>query len=156
MNKPGDEPSGGEPILVLHAVAGDCPTVPMTATLQEAARLLARSGLDLLPVTDEERVLGVIGTRELAVAGCGEGLDPASTTVLAVMTEKPEACRIDLPAREALARMRRQGLTAMPVYDRDARLAGVVSIHRLLDSLDEHATQGPEPEYVRRVRGEPL
>lgn len=132
----------------------EVPAVPLTATLQEAAAMLQGAGVALLPVSDAERVVGAIGVQDLAFKGCAAGRDPTVTQVREILTGDSLACRPDMPAAQALHLLRRHHLAAALVLDGEHRLVGVIHLHRLLDCLDADEPHGPEPEYVRRVRGD--
>ncbi len=61
--------------------------VPPDATVEEAARVMARSGVDTLVVVDgEERPLGTITDRDLVVRCIARGRAPGETFVSEVMT----------------------------------------------------------------------
>ena len=69
----------------------------------------------------------------------------------------PIACSGDFPLRSALALMRERQQASLVVLDGEGTIAGVVSLAELLDLLEHlvpEETDGPEPEYVRQVRGE--
>ena len=141
-------------IFTAQAMTTDLPLVPVTATAQEAAAMLGEAAVTLLPVGEDDRVVGCIDVRDLAVKCCASGLDPRATPVGDLMSPGPFDCRPDMPAAEAVRMMRRHAVSAAPVRDGDDRFVGVVFLHRLLDWLDDDRPHGPEPEHVRRVRGD--
>ena len=47
-------------------------------TLKEAAQAMAALGVGLLPVTDNDRLVGMISDRDIAIRGIGMGRGPES------------------------------------------------------------------------------
>jgi CBS domain-containing protein len=134
----------------------DLPTVPPGASLVEAARLLRRTGAVLLPVRSASGIVGYVSEKDLALKGCGSGGDPAGIVVADVMTEDPVALPGSAPAELALELMARTGMTAVVVQSDDGQIVGVATLADVLDGLNRPPPEGPVPDSVKRVRGEPL
>jgi CBS domain-containing protein len=138
--------------LSMHNV----PMLPPEATLIDAGRALQAAGTPALAVMQDGRLLGTVSERDLAVKGCGAGLTPKDVTVSAICDRNPAACPADTGLSHALGLMRNRGQSWLLVMDRDAQVAGVVSLDALiavLAGLVPEGGTGPEPEYSRRVRG---
>ena len=138
----------------------NAPPLAPGATLQEAAAALGAAGLAVLPVMVGDRLVGTLSDRDLALGGCGGGLDPTHARVSAILGPVPgpgaALCPGDTSLRDALRLMGEQGRAALVVVDGDGRVAGVVSLAGLLDLLGgllPEEAEGPEPDSVRRVRG---
>jgi Mg/Co/Ni transporter MgtE len=87
--------------------------------LRDAQERVRATPFDLCFVVNDERVvLGMLGRRALA----GED----DVTVEEAMTAGPSTVRPSLPLDEALARMRRQDLTLLPVTRSDGVLIGAL------------------------------
>jgi CBS domain-containing protein len=96
-------------------------------TLQEAARLMREEDTGVLPVGENERLIGIVTDRDLALRLVAEGRDPAQTKVRDVMT--PNIYYVhDEPVDHVTENMAQQQLRRMPVVTREKRLVGVVSI----------------------------
>lgn len=104
-------------------------SVPPEATLETAARHMAGAGVGALPVVDDDRVVGVVTDRDLAVRGMGRGLPPQEW-VAAVMSGDPVTVEADLTVPEALMAMRSIDTRHLPVTQ-DGRLVGMVSFDDL-------------------------
>ena len=110
----------------------------------------------VLPVIENGRLLGTVSDWDLAVKGCGAGLDPRAVTVSEVVNRDPPICRTDMKLKSVLALTRAHHQTWSIVLDNRGTVAGVVSLVgllALLETLVPYESTGPEPEYVRRVRG---
>jgi len=113
--------------ILLFATQG-CIRMPAQAIVQQVLAgypELAREK-DVLTyiyvVDDEERLLGVVGLRELVAA------EPEQT-LGALMTEQLITLHPDETLRDAVHALSRYGLRAVPVVDENRRLLGVISDH---------------------------
>ncbi len=104
--------------------------VQMTApdqTIREAARAMADLGVGALPVTDGDRLVGMVTDRDIAVRGVAEGRGP-DTPVREVMTPDVKYC-FDYEDLELVARnMGDQQVRRLPVLNQDKRLVGILSL----------------------------
>ncbi|MCL6649105.1 MAG: CBS domain-containing protein [Chloroflexi bacterium] len=88
--------------------------------------------LAVVLVDSEDRPQGLVPLRELVLA------DP-TTTLAAVATPPPATCRPEEPAEEAVRRLSRYNLLALPVVDESGALLGVVTIDDALDFVLEQS-----------------
>jgi CBS domain-containing protein len=96
-------------------------------TLKDAAEAMGALGVGLLPVTDNERLLGMISDRDIAVRGIGMGRGP-DLRVGDVMTTEVLYCFEDQTLEEVAANMGDQQIRRLPVLNRDKRLVGIISL----------------------------
>jgi CBS domain-containing protein len=139
--------------LTMHNV----PTLPPEATLIDAGLALGSAGTPVLTVIQGGRLVGTLSERDLAVKGCGAGLNPGDVTVHEICDRNPAKCPAETGLSSALALMRKRGQSWLLVTDHDQQVSGVVSLDALiavLAGLVPSESTGPEPEYVHRVRGD--
>jgi CBS domain-containing protein len=98
-----------------------------TDTIQEAARTMARLDIGSLPVADNDRLVGMITDRDIAVRGVAEGL-PSSTPVSQAMSSDVKYVFDDEDVDEVAEQMADLQVRRLPVVNRDKRLAGIVSL----------------------------
>jgi CBS domain-containing protein len=98
------------------------------ATLQEAARTMAEGDLGFLPVGENDRLIGMITDRDMAVRAVAAGRDPKTTRVREVMTERVLYCFEDDDVETAAENMSRELVRRLPIVNRKKRLVGVVSL----------------------------
>jgi CBS domain-containing protein len=96
-------------------------------TLAEAARCMARLDAGVLPVSENDRLVGMITDRDIAVRGVAEGKGP-ETRVGEVMNTEVKYCFDDQEVDDVLRNMGDLQLRRMPVLDHDKRLVGIVSL----------------------------
>lgn len=99
-------------------------------TLQEAARTMADIDAGFLPVGENDRLVGIITDRDIAIRAVGTGRS-ADAKVRDVMSDEVKYCYADDEVDAVLENMGEQQIRRLPVVDRDKRLVGVVSISDL-------------------------
>jgi CBS domain-containing protein len=95
--------------------------------IREAARTMASVDFGALPVRDDERLIGMITDRDIAVRGVAEGKGP-DTPVREVMSTDICYCFDDQELDEVAANMADIKVRRLPVVDRNKRLVGIVSL----------------------------
>jgi CBS domain-containing protein len=102
-------------------------SVPIDSMVLDAVRAMNRAGVGAVLVMAESRLVGIFTERDILTRVVEQGLDPASTSVREVMSERVAAVRPETTIAEAMAVMTERRCRHLPVFDGD-RLAGVVSI----------------------------
>jgi CBS domain-containing protein len=95
-------------------------------TLKDAAQAMAALGVGLLPVTDNQRLVGMISDRDIAIRGIGMGRGPDGR-VGDVMTAEVKYCYEDQSLDEVSAIMG-DIQVRLPVLNRDKRLVGIIAL----------------------------
>ncbi len=121
--------------------------IPPNASLQQAAESMKGLDVGALPVCDNDRLVGVLTDRDIAVRSVCDGRDPRTERVQDVMTRSVIYCFEDADVNEAAELMRQKQVRRLPVLNREKRLVGIVSIGDLaVETGDEqmvgHALQG--------------
>jgi CBS domain-containing protein len=96
-------------------------------TLKDAAEAMVALALGLLPVTDNERLVGMISDRDIAVRGVALGRGPDSR-VGDVMTAEVKYCYDDQDLDEITTNMGDIQVRRLPVLSRDKRLVGIIAL----------------------------
>jgi CBS domain-containing protein len=89
-----------------------------------------------IPVTEGDRLIGMITDRDIAVRGIAKGYGP-DTPVRELMTDDLVVVRIDEDIEEAVTKMSDAQVRRLPVIDQDERLCGIVSLGDLARESDE-------------------
>ena len=98
------------------------------AKIQDAAKRMAAADVGMLPVGEDERLVGMITDRDIAIRSVAEGKSPAQTKVRDVMTRDVLYCFDDQDADDVAANMANIQVRRLPVVDRAKRLVGIVSL----------------------------
>lgn len=102
-------------------------TVDPSATVQQAASFMLSADTGSIPVCKENKVVGMITDRDIAVRGIADGKGP-DCTVADLMT-RDVICARDTEDTMAIAqRMSDSQVRRLPVIDHSDRLVGMVSL----------------------------
>jgi CBS domain-containing protein len=96
-------------------------------TLRDAAEAMAALNCGLLPVTDNERLIGMISDRDIAIRGIAMGRGPDSR-IGDVMTADVKYCFEDQDIEEVTANMGDIQVRRLPVLNREKRLVGIIAL----------------------------
>lgn len=108
-------------------MSSDVQTISPDATIEEAAQEMRDGDFGLLPVGDEEQLLGVITDRDIAIRAVAEGRGP-STPVSEIMSEGVIWAHEDDSIEEAAEIMSDNQIRRLPVVNAEQRLVGIVSL----------------------------
>jgi CBS domain-containing protein len=108
-------------------MTSDVRIVDPADTLRQAARTMADIDAGFLPVGENDRLIGVITDRDIAIRAVAAGREP-SARVRDVMSQEVRYCFADEDIDDVLDNMADLQVRRLPVVDRDKRLVGVVSI----------------------------
>lgn len=108
-------------------------------TLREAAQLMAECDAGVLPVGENDRLVGILTDRDIAIRAIANGKGPDST-VREAMSGKVCWCFEDDDIDDALQRMAEEQIRRMPVLNSEKRLVGIVSIGDFTDSAQPQQT----------------
>ena len=96
-------------------------------TLMDTANIMAANSVGLLPISDGERIIGMVTDRDIAVRGVASGKGP-DTQVRDVMTGDVKYCYADQNIDEVARNMSDLQLQRLVVISRDKRLVGILSL----------------------------
>ncbi len=112
---------------ISEVMSREVQTVTPESTAQEAAGFMLQADAGAIPVTEGERVIGMITDRDIAVRGVAEGRGP-DTLVRELMTEGVVTAREDDDIEDVAIRMSDEQVRRMPIVDQNERLVGIVSL----------------------------
>jgi CBS domain-containing protein len=106
--------------------------------LREAAAEMEKCDIGVLPVGENDRLVGMITDRDIAVRGVSHGLGP-DASVRDVMTKDVRYCFEGDDIDEIAQNMADEQIRRLPVLNGDKRLVGIVSLGDLAVSQEVHA-----------------
>jgi CBS domain-containing protein len=112
---------------VSEAMTTDVVLVDPDRTIREAAQMMAERDIGALPVSQGDRLVGMITDRDIAVRGVAKGCD-ANTKVGDVMSREVKYCFDDDDLDDVASNMGDIQVRRLPVLNRDKRLVGIVSL----------------------------
>ncbi len=125
---------------VKDAMSKNVTVIDPNITIKEAAQLMREEDTGFLPVGENDRLVGTVTDRDLAVKCIAEGMDPNQTKVSHAMSQEDKVvyCFEDQDMEEAAKLMGDKQVHRLPILNRDKRLVGVLSI----GDIAEHGTAG--------------
>jgi CBS domain-containing protein len=121
---------------VSEVMTKDIETVRPDQQARDAARFMLHADAGSIPVTDGERLIGIITDRDIAVRGVALGYGP-ETLVSELMTSGVVSAHADEPIEGAARKMGEAQVRRLPVIDDQERLVGIVSLGDLARETDE-------------------
>ena len=113
---------------IKDVMSRDVQVISPDATLTEAARCMRDGNFGMMPVGENDRMIGAISDRDIAIRAVAEGCDPNSTKVRDAMSEGVCWAYDDEPVERAAELMSRQQIRRLPIVNRDKRLVGIVAL----------------------------
>jgi CBS domain-containing protein len=123
---------------VREAMTREVRLVKPDQTIREAARQMAELDIGALPVEENDRLVGMITDRDIAVRAVAEGRGP-DTPIGQVMTHEIRYCFEDQSIDEVTQNMGELRIRRLPVLSREKRLVGILSLGDL--AIDESAQE---------------
>lgn len=96
-------------------------------SIRDAARIMAEIDAGVLPVGDNDRLVGMITDRDIVLRAVAKGKGP-DTPVRDVMSPEVYYCFEDQELDEVAANMAHIKVRRLPVVNRGKRLVGIVSL----------------------------
>jgi CBS domain-containing protein len=122
-------------------------------SIKDAAATMAAIDCGFIPVGENDRLVGTITDRDIAIRAVAEGMGP-ETKVRDVMSKDVKYCFDDEEVSDVARNMADIQVRRLPVVNRDKRLVGVVSLGDLataggVDDDAELALSGiSEPHHI--------
>lgn len=115
----------------MHAIkdvmSRDVQVISPDATIAEAARYMRDGDFGMMPVGENDRMIGAISDRDIAVRAVAEGLD-GKAKVRDVMSEGIHWAYEDEPVERAVQIMGEHQIRRLPIVNRDKRLVGILAL----------------------------
>jgi len=100
------------------------------ATIREAAQLMQREDIGIVPVVDEparKRLVGVVTDRDIAIRVVAEGRDSGTRVSEIMSTSQLATCAADDDVNEAMEAMASEQVRRIPIVDDRGSLIGIVA-----------------------------
>lgn len=115
-------------LIVEDVMTKGAHSVNVESSVHDAAVRMDELDVGVLPVTDADRIVGIVTDRDIVVRGLVYNLPPSAMPLSDVMTSHVRSCYLDQPLSEVLQQMRTIQIRRMPVLDRANRLVGMLAL----------------------------
>jgi CBS domain-containing protein len=107
--------------------------------IAEAARMMSECDAGILPVGEDDRLVGMVTDRDIVVRAVAKGL-PSSTPVRDVMSDDQVLyCFEDDDVAEVAENLAEQQVRRLPVLNREKRLVGIISLGDIAQATEKKA-----------------
>jgi CBS domain-containing protein len=113
--------------LVKELMSRDVKVISPDMSIVEAAKKMRDGDFGMMPVGEDDRMIGTISDRDIAIRAVAEGKD-GGTKVREVMSEGIAWAYEDETIEEAATIMSKRQVRRLPVVNRDKRLVGIVAL----------------------------
>jgi CBS domain-containing protein len=112
---------------VSEAMTRDVRIASPGETIRQAARMMAEIDAGVVPVGENDRLVGMITDRDIAVRAVADGKSP-DTPIREIMSSDVCYCFDDQEISDVAANMADVKVRRLPVVNRDKRLVGILSL----------------------------
>ena len=112
------------------------PDTPVTAL----AKMMLEQDIGAIPVGENDRLIGMVTDRDIALRAVGNGHDISRLTARSVMTEGIVWCRDTDDVSQTVQIMGSKQVRRLPVIDKNKRMVGILSLGDLAHTASERLT----------------
>ena len=125
-------------------------TVRPDQTLQEAAAKMKALDVGPMPVTEGDRLVGMLTDRDIVVRAVADGRDSRTTKVRDAMTSDVVCCNEDDSVKDAASKMKDRQIRRIVVVDAQQRVCGIVSLGDIAVDTHDDKMSGQVLEEVSK------
>jgi len=114
-------------VRIRDIMSADIQASPATQTIRDAACIMAKRDIGMVPVKLEDDLIGVVTDRDIAIRAVAKGVSP-DAAVDTVMTSGVISCGDDEQVDHVAAKMADCKIRRLPVVDRHGAYVGIVSL----------------------------
>lgn len=134
-------------MLVKELMTDGAERIGPDTSLKDSAAKMRQMNVGSLPVTERDRLIGMITDRDITCRGVAEGCDPSTTKVRDVMTKDVTYCFDDQEVADAARLMEDKMVRRLPVLDHHQKMVGMLTV----SDLSHGASQGLTREVMKAV-----
>jgi CBS domain-containing protein len=118
-------------------------TVSVRTSVKEAAQMMKENHTTAVLVTDQGAITGIFTSKDVVLRVIAPGLDPATCSVVRVMTPHPDFAPMDMSIQAALRKMHDGHYLNLPVMNDGGEIVGMVDVLKLTyATLEQINTMG--------------
>jgi CBS domain-containing protein len=124
-------------------------TCDADGTVIEAARLMKQEDIGLVPIVQNDELVGTLTDRDIVLRVVAEGRDPQSTKIRDIASGDLVTLDPEQDLDEALRLMARHQVRRLPVVEEDGKIVGIVAQADVAREGDEERV-GETVEQISR------
>ncbi|KAI3325475.1 hypothetical protein HD806DRAFT_521065 [Xylariaceae sp. AK1471] len=125
-------------------------TVSVRTSVKEAAMLMKENHTTAVLVQDQGQITGIFTSKDVVLRVIAPGLDPATCSVVRVMTPHPDFAPMDMSIQAALRKMHDGHYLNLPVMNGEGEIVGMVDVLKLtyatleqINTMSSGDSEGP-------------
>ncbi|KAJ8105216.1 hypothetical protein ONZ43_g7514 [Nemania bipapillata] len=125
-------------------------TVSVRTSVKEAAMLMKEHHTTAVLVQDQGQITGIFTSKDVVLRVIAPGLDPATCSVVRVMTPHPDFAPMDMSIQAALRKMHDGHYLNLPVMNGEGEIVGMVDVLKLtyatleqINTMSSGDSEGP-------------
>ncbi|KAK5952296.1 hypothetical protein OHC33_006769 [Knufia fluminis] len=125
-------------------------TVSVRTSVKEAAQLMKENHTTAVLVQDQGSITGIFTSKDVVLRVIAPGLDPATCSVVRVMTPHPDFAPSDMSIQSALRKMHDGHYLNLPVMNEGGEIVGMVDVLKLtyatleqINTMGSDSSEGP-------------
>jgi CBS domain-containing protein len=122
---------------IVEIMTRDPELIDPNASIREAAKRMKNEDIGALPVGENDRLIGMVTDRDIAMRAVAEDRAPETTTVRDVMSEKIFYCFEDDDIEAAARCMAENQVRRLPILNREKRMTGIVALADIAKTGEE-------------------
>ena len=110
-------------------------------SIREVAKIMAEIDAGAMPVGDNDRLVGMITDRDIAIRAVAQGKGPDTPVREVMSTDQVLYCYEDEDLAHVAQNMGQQQVRRLPVVNREKRLVGIVSLGNIAQAESRAASK---------------
>lgn len=134
----------------------DPSSVTADATVREAAQVMKRENVGIVPVVaaqNERRLVGLVTDRDIAIRCIAEGKDGTCRVRDVMSSDELATCRATDDVEHVMSAMRSEKVRRIPIVDERGSLVGIVSQADVLLKTRDTSRAGETVEQISEPGG---
>lgn len=126
--------------MVSEAMHAGVKWVAPETSIADIAKIMKDNDIGAVPVGDDDRLIGMVTDRDIAVRGLANGRDVSSLCARDVMSRPIAYCRSSESLEDAIRIMETKQIRRLPVINEAKRMVGMLSIGDITHSGHSNLT----------------
>lgn len=129
---------GGKIMEISNAMHKHADWASADTPVCEIARIMKKDDIGAVPIGKDDRLVGMITDRDIALRVVAEGRDIHKVTAEEIMSKGIVYCRTAETLEDAIHLMEQKQIRRLPVLDENKRLAGMLSLEDISHAVNRY------------------
>ena len=107
--------------------------------IAEAARMMSECDAGILPVGEDDRLVGMVTDRDIVIRAVAKGLPPTTPVSKVMSDDQVLYCFEDDDVADVAENLAEQQVRRLPVLNREKRLVGIISLGDIAKAAERKA-----------------